>query len=177
MGALDPRKPRTASTLAGPPPLQTLAGLHAVWPPVRLAPYTWQVAGPDGTSRPSSIVDHAGHGVLLNLWATWCDPCTREMPSLARLATLLGSSGITVLPVSIDHGGANAVRAFYRAHAIEGLAVLLDPSSTAMSALDVAGIPTSFLIDAEGRVRGRFEGAADWSTPDAVASVRGFIGR
>ena len=176
LGVLAARKLLTRGAGPEAPPLQTLAGLRPVSPPTKLPPFTWQVARPDGQTRPGSIADHAGHGVLLNIWATWCEPCTREMPSLARLAAILGPA-LAVLPVSIDRGGAGAVRAFYASHAIEGLPVLLDPDSTAMTALGVGGIPTSFLIGVDGTLRARFEGAADWSTPDAVASVRRLTGR
>ncbi len=179
VGALVARKfwvaPRPEPNPAGAPPLQTLAGLRPVSPPAKLPAFAWQAAGTDG-ARFRSIADHQGHGVVLNIWATWCDPCTRELPSLARLAASIAPAGIAVLPVSIDRGGAASVRAFFGAHAITGLPVLVDPQSSALASLGLGGIPTTFLIDGNGDIRARFEGAADWGTPDALASVRRFIG-
>ncbi len=170
VGALAARKLLSAPAPDAVPamPLQSMAGLHPVSPPTALPGFDWQAD--DEAGRPRSIADHAGHGIVLNIWATWCDPCTREMPSLARLAAAVGPR-IAVLPVSIDRGGAGPVRAFYGAHAIAGLPVLTDPRSSAMSALGLGGIPTTFLIGRDGLLRARFEGAADWSTPAAIEAV------
>ena len=168
VGALAARKLFAPAPDAAPAmPLQSMAGLRPVSPPTALPAFDWQA---DEAARPGSIADHAGHGIVLNIWATWCDPCTREMPSLARLAAAVGPR-IAVLPVSIDRGGAGPVRAFYGAHAIAGLPVLTDPRSSAMSALGLGGIPTTFLIGRDGLLRARFEGAADWSTPAAIEAV------
>ena len=68
-----------------------------------------------------------GHGMVINLWATWCVPCVAEMPSLAALSKTLAPDDIAVLPLSSDRGGARVVEAFYQDHGITGLPVLLDP--------------------------------------------------
>ena len=164
--------PPAAPFVAAPPPLQAVAGLQRLVLPRTLAPFTWTSVGADGREIGRTIADHAGHGVVLNIWATWCDPCAREMPSLARLAASVAQAPIDILPVSIDRSGAAAVRAFYKAHAIEGLPVLIDRTSSAMASLDVGGIPTTFLLGPDGMLRARFDGAADWDTADAIASVR-----
>ena len=83
-----------------------------------------------------------------------------------------GARRSAVLPLSSDRGGAAAVEKFYREREIEGLPVLLDPRGEAARAFGARGIPTTVLIDAHGRERGRFEGAADWADADAVAAVR-----
>ena len=124
----------------------------------------------DGAAR--TLHDYAGQGVVLNFWATWCVPCVAEMPALAQLASLLGETRVAILPLSSDRGGAPAVERFYREKSIQGLPVLLDPRGEASRAFGARGIPTTVLIDAQGRERGRLEGAADWASPDAVAAVR-----
>jgi hypothetical protein len=77
-----------------------------------------------------------------------------------------------VLPLSSDRGGAAAVERYFREKEIEGLPVLLDPRGAAARAIGARGIPTTLLIDAQGRERGRLEGAADWADPAAVAAVK-----
>ena len=125
---------------------------------------------PDGAAR--TLRDYAGQGIVLNFWATWCVPCVEEMPALAKLAGLLEGTKVAILPLSSDRGGAAAVEKFYREKGIEGLPVLLDPRGDAARAFGARGIPTTVLIDAQGRERGRIEGAADWADPDAVAAVK-----
>lgn len=118
------------------------------------------------------LAEFAGYGMVINLWATWCAPCVAEMPSLAVLSKTLAPDDIAVLPLSSDRGGAAAVQAFYQQHGITGLPVLLDPQGAAAHACKVRGIPTSLIIDRQGRERARLEGGADWSPPAAAALVR-----
>ena len=120
------------------------------------------------------LADFAGHGMVINLWATWCVPCVAEMPSLAALSKTLAPDDIAVLPLSSDRGGARRCEAFYQEHEITGLPVLLDPKGGRRRTWQVRGIPTSLIIDKQGRERARLEGAADWATPAAAAMVRGW---
>ena len=113
--------------------------------------------------------------MVINLWATWCVPCVEEMPSLAALSKALAPDDIAVLPLSSDRGGARVVEAFYQEHGITGLPVLLDPKGAAARAWHARGIPTSLIIDKQGRERARLEGSADWSTPAAAAIVRKLV--
>jgi thiol-disulfide isomerase/thioredoxin len=122
------------------------------------------------------LSEFRGHGMVINLWATWCVPCVAEMPSLEALSKALAPADIAVLPLSSDRGGAAAVEAFFRKHAIAGLPVVLDPQGAAARAFGAEGIPTSVIIDKFGRERARLEGSADWSTPAAVAAVRKLVG-
>jgi thiol-disulfide isomerase/thioredoxin len=113
--------------------------------------------------------------MLINLWATWCAPCVAEMPELAALSKALAPDDIAVLPLSSDRGGASAVQAFYQEHGITGLPVLLDPKGAAARTWQARGIPTSLVIDKQGRERARLEGSADWSTTAAAARVRKLV--
>jgi thiol-disulfide isomerase/thioredoxin len=126
----------------------------------------------DADGKQHHLSDLRGHGVVVNLWATWCAPCVAEMPSLAALSKAVGPDGIVVLPLSSDHGGAAAVTAFFHNHDITGLPVMLDPNGDAERAFNVPGIPTSLIIDKAGLEQARMEGSADWSTPAAAALVR-----
>jgi thiol-disulfide isomerase/thioredoxin len=156
------RKPRAQE-------LEDLAGALKLTEPPVTAPAISFVAA-DGTEH--HLADFLGHGMVVNLWATWCAPCVAEMPSLAALSKTLAPNDIAVLPLSSDRGGATVVEAFYSQHGITGLPVLLDPKGAAAHAWHARGIPTSLIIDKQGRERARLEGSADWSTPAAAALVR-----
>ncbi len=145
-------------------------GLERTDPPVTLPDIAFVTA--DGTEH--HLAEFRGHGMVVNLWATWCAPCVAEMPSLAVLSKALAPADIAVLPLSSDRGGADAVRAFYQAHEISGLPVLLDPKGAAARAWKARGIPTSVVIDKQGMERARLEGSADWS--GAAEVVKRLVG-
>ena len=161
-----PRNSRAARTLAD------LSRLTLTTPGTELPPFSFTLA--DGTGR--GIADYAGKGIVLNLWATWCLPCTAEMPALDQLAAAVKPDGIVVLPLSSDRGGAEAVKDFYLKWDLRHLPVLLDRSGAAARALGARGIPTTVLIDPSGLERGRLEGAADWSSQASVAELQKLIG-
>jgi thiol-disulfide isomerase/thioredoxin len=135
--------------------------------PPRQAP---QVSFSDATGASTNLSDFAGKPVLLNLWATWCAPCRREMPSLERLQARLGDK-ITVLAVSEDIGGNKAVAPFIAKFGLKAVKTYLDPKSTLTQAFNVDGLPTSFLIDRRGRVIGRVEGEAEWDSPKMLSVI------
>lgn len=124
----------------------------------------------DGAGQSRSLMDLRGHPLVLNIWATWCVPCRQEMPTLDRLqATLKGS--VLVVPLSIDSKGIPAVAAFYREIGIKSLGIYVDQSGDATHLLEISGIPTTLMIDREGREIGRKIGPADWDSPDMVALI------
>jgi thiol-disulfide isomerase/thioredoxin len=126
----------------------------------------------DGTPR--RLADFRGHWLLVNLWATWCGPCVREMPSLDRLQAQLGNR-LTVLAISEDRGGGHVVDPFLEKLSLDALAVYLDPKGGVSEALGVHGLPTSFLLDDQGRIRGSLEGAAPWDSPKMVATLERYL--
>jgi thiol-disulfide isomerase/thioredoxin len=145
-----------------------------------LVPTNPPVAVPDivfvsADGREHHLTEFLGHGMVVNLWATWCVPCVAEMPALAALSKTLAPDDIAVLPLSSDRGGASVVQTFYQEHGITGLPVLLDPKNAAARAWKVRGIPTSLIVDKKGQERARLEGAADWSTPGAAEIVRRLV--
>jgi thiol-disulfide isomerase/thioredoxin len=171
-------------------PLAAAAGTltAAIWPrkPIaetlpRLAEALERVdpptAAPDGVFVTQDGASHhlsefKGHGMVVNMWATWCAPCVAEMPSLQTLSKALASQDIAVLPLSSDRGGAETVAAWYQEHGITALPVLLDPKGAMVKAFDARGIPTTVIINTAGRVAARLEGAADWSSSEAQALIR-----
>jgi thiol-disulfide isomerase/thioredoxin len=160
------RKPRAAAVLG-----DLMSHLVLTDPPV--APPDVVFMSLDGSEH--HLAEFAGHGMVINLWATWCVPCVAEMPALAELSKTLAPDDIAVLPLSSDRGGAKVVEAFYEEHGIMGLPVLLDPKGAAARLWQARGLPTSVIIDRKGREHARLEGSADWSTPAAAAAVRKLV--
>ena len=128
-----------------------------------------------GDGRPTTLADFRGKAVLLNLWATWCAPCRTEMPTLDRLQKRLGGPHFEVVALSIDRTGLGAVAPFYKELGLRSLAVFLDPSGEAASAFDAPGLPTSLLIDAEGREIARKIGPAEWDSPAIVEKIERYL--
>ncbi len=122
--------------------------------------------------RTLTLADFRGKVVLLNIWATWCGPCRREMPTLDRLQARLGGPVFEVVALSIDRAGIDAVKPFYEELKLKNLAIYIDRSAKVTRQLTVVGIPTTLLIDAEGREIGRLAGPAEWDAPDFVAFIR-----
>ena len=153
------------------PPILPLSALRP-HDPAKLPPISFQSA--DGGTH--TLDEHRGHGVVLNLWATWCVPCVAEMPALDMLARTLAPQGIQVLTVSLDRAGVDAVRPFFAAHAIRSLPILLDPHSAALQALGLDGIPTTLLVNKAGLEVARLQGPTLWASPQAAQLIKTMIG-
>ncbi|MEN2977017.1 TlpA disulfide reductase family protein [Tistrella bauzanensis] len=120
---------------------------------------------------PVGLDAYRGRVVLLNLWATWCAPCIEEMPALLRLQTSRGGPDFTVLAVAADQGGAAVVAPFLDRLQLTGLDVTIDKSMKTLGALQVAGLPTTLIIDRQGREVARLVGIAHWDEPEGVALI------
>lgn len=123
-----------------------------------------------------SLQDLRSRPILLNIWATWCVPCRKEMPALDQLQAELGASQLLVVPLSIDRQGLPVVKKFYDELGLTSLDIYLDQSGTASSPLNVVGLPTTLLIDRDGREIGRKIGPAEWDSPEIVALLRNRLG-
>ncbi len=113
-----------------------------------------------------------GKVVLVNFWATWCIPCVKEMPSLNRLAEKMGRDKFAVVALSLDGPSRPKVEPFIRSRNLDHLQVFFDTQKKSYGALNVVVLPTTVLIDAQGREVGRLQGDAEWDTPEAEALVR-----
>ena len=131
-----------------------------------------EVAFQDGEGKPRTLSDFQGRVVLLNLWATWCGPCRREMPTLSRLQERLGGPEFEVAALSVDRAGPKVMREFYAEVGVGNLALYIDPSMKATRTLSAIGLPTTLLLDRQGREVGRLVGPAEWDSPEAIALVQ-----
>ncbi|MEQ9488919.1 MAG: TlpA disulfide reductase family protein [Alphaproteobacteria bacterium] len=140
-----------------------------------------RVAAPDvdvlkGDGGTVAISDFRGKVVLLNFWATWCPPCIREMPALDRLQSDLGGDDFAVVAVSTDAGGKAVAEPYLRDRlGLTNLDLYLDPKFTAWKTYQAGGLPTSFVIDRQGRLVGALVGEAEWDGDDAKALFRHLI--
>jgi peroxiredoxin len=108
--------------------------------------------------------DFRGKPVLLNFWATWCKACKDELPSMQRLYKSLEKEGVEVIAVSIDRRNFDRVQSFVDEYQLT-FPVLLDPDQKARKDYFILGLPTSYLIDADGKLKGYISGARAWDSP------------
>jgi len=127
----------------------------------------------DGTRK--TLEDFRGRVILLNIWATWCIPCREEMPTLDALQADLGGSKFEVVTLSIDTGGVPAVRQFFDEIGIEHLGLYVDQTMLAFTNLRIVGLPTTMIVDADGRELARLVGPATWNDPDMEAFLKTYI--
>lgn len=131
----------------------------------------------DAAGHPHTLADFRGKVVLLNVWATWCEPCRKEMPALDRLQAELGGDRFQVVPLSVDQQGLPIAQRFYGEIGIKALPLYIDPTAKAAFTLDAAGLPVTLLVDRSGREIGRHLGAVQWDSPDVVAELRRITAR
>jgi peroxiredoxin len=123
-----------------------------------------------------SLAGLEGKVVLLNIWATWCKPCVREMPALQRLHERLGPRGLEVVAVSVDTyvpairaGGAD-IRGFADELGLT-FTILHDPDGRIERLFRATGLPVTVVIDREGRIRERVFGAREWDEPQHASAI------
>ena len=154
-------------------------------PPLAGSMKNFTPAGDAGPAPPLSVLarggervalaDFRGRTVLVNFWATWCAPCLREMPSLARLQGLRGGADFTVIALSQDLKGWEVVAPFLKAHKLAALPVYVDQQTAAARAFGIAGLPTSVLLGPDGRALGRLVGHAEWDSKEALALIDHYL--
>jgi len=156
----------TAERTVGPAADNSKSGLLAfVRKPQPTAMPEFRFTDADGEEM--TLADFKGKTVLLNLWATWCGPCREEMPGLDRLQAELGGDNFEVVALSLDRGGIEASQRFLDQIKVKSLATYVDATGKASKPLRVIGMPTTLLIDADGREVGRLIGPAEWDSTAA----------
>ncbi|MEM9027391.1 MAG: redoxin family protein [Pseudomonadota bacterium] len=139
--------------------------------PAELPTFAFQSDG----GKEMTFADLKGKVVLVNLWATWCAPCRKEMPDLNELQQKLGSDDFEVVAISLDRGTADKPKAFLDRIGVKSLAFYHDPTSRLGVKLKTIGMPATLLLDRQGREIGRLVGPAKWAGQDAIRLIRAAI--
>lgn len=123
----------------------------------------------DADGREQGTADWRGKTVVVNFWATWCEPCREEMPSLDRLRKRLSSMPFEVIAVNVGEAPERVAR-FTRDTPVS-FPILYDRDSSTAKRWKVRGYPTSYVIGPDGRIRYYFVGELDWSRDDVVRTI------
>ena len=154
-----------------------VAGVSVAAEPNRLP----DLAFTDASGKTRQLSEWRGRTVLLNLWATWCVPCRKEMPALDALQAKLGSDTFEVVTVNIDTRNLDKPRTWLADAGIKQLGYYGDPSAKVFQDLKAigkaTGMPTTLLIDRQGCELGVLAGPAEWASEDAVRLVAAALGR
>ena len=127
----------------------------------------------DAEGKLHRLADYRGRAVLVNFWATWCEPCREEMPSMERLRGALQGKPFVVLAVNVGEGP-RAARAFGEKMGL-GFPLLLDPDGKTTRAWNARVLPASFVVGPDGRIRYSYFGAIDWASDDVRRAIENLL--
>ena len=143
--------------------------------PLRLPDLTFE----DAAGQPKKLSDWRGKTVLLNLWATWCVPCRKEMPALDELQGKLGGKDFEVVAVNIDTRDPEKPKNFLKEANLTKLGYFTDTKAKVFQDLKnigkALGMPTSILVDGQGCELGTIAGPAEWASDDAIALIKAAV--
>ena len=125
----------------------------------------------DANGNKKVLADFEGKVLLINFWATWCAPCIREIPSIARLHAKKDGQNFKVLPISTDSKGAKAPLNFLKKIKQTNLPIYVDTKMMLARAMGVNVLPTTILVDRRSNIIGRIDGAAEWDSAEALALI------
>ncbi|HMA56133.1 MAG TPA: TlpA disulfide reductase family protein [Pseudolabrys sp.] len=154
-----------------------VAAVNVAKSPLKIPDLAFQ----DAAGKQLTLEHWRGRTVLLNLWATWCVPCRKEMPALAALEQRLGGPEFEVVAVNIDTRDAEKPRAWLKEVGVTKLAYYADPSARTFQDLKAIGrafgMPTTLLIDPHGCEIGTINGPAEWASDDAIKLIKATLGQ
>ena len=164
---------KNSATASGPPLTGWMEKFEPAGSPVA-APET---VFTDENGTELTLKDFRGRVVLVNFWATWCGPCVREMPSLMHLHNKLKGPDFLVIALSEDRKGWEKIATFRDKLNLRDLPLYHDVKSKMMFATKARGLPTTLLINRDGKELGRLVGLAEWDTDEAIALMRYYISK
>jgi thiol-disulfide isomerase/thioredoxin len=154
-----------------------VAAVNVAKTPLRIPDLSFQ----DGSGKPLTLADWRGRTVLLNLWATWCVPCRKEMPTLDALEQKLGGPDFQVVAVNIDTRDPDKPKAFLKDIGVQKLNYYADASAKSFQELKAIGrafgMPTTVLVDPHGCEIGTIAGPAEWASGDALKLIKAALGK
>src|SRR6478735_2448175 len=152
-----------------------VAALTMATAPLRLPDLAFE----DAEGKPRKLSEWRGKTVLVNLWATWCVPCRKEMPALDNLQTKLGGKDFEVVAINIDTRDPGKPKAFLKDAKLERLGYFTDTSAKVFQDLKnigkALGMPTSILVDSQGCEIGNIAGPAEWASDDAIKLIKAAV--
>ena len=152
-----------------------VAAITMATAPLRLPDLAFE----DGAGKPRKLSDWRGRTLLVNLWATWCVPCRKEMPALEVLQTRLGGPNFEVVAINIDTRDDEKPKNFLREANLTRLGYFSDQNAKVFQDLKAVGralgMPTSVLVDGQGCEIGTISGPADWASDDAIKLITAAI--
>ena len=129
----------------------------------------------DMAGRAHTLSDYAGKVVMLNFWATYCGPCIKEMPSIQRLKDKMAGKDFAILAVDMAEEPTD-VKAFLKKHRIKvDFPLLLDPDGEVVEQWMISAVPTTFILDPEGKIRYAFYGGLEWDNEEVIATLNGLM--
>jgi thiol-disulfide isomerase/thioredoxin len=154
-----------------------VAAVNVAKSPLKVPDLTFQ----DASGKTLDLAAFKGRTVLVNLWATWCVPCRKEMPTLDALEQKLGGPDFQVVAVNIDTRDPDKPKAFLKEIGVKDLAYYADPSAKSFQDLKAVGrafgMPTTLLVDPNGCEIGTIAGPAEWASDDAVKLIKAALGK
>ena len=133
----------------------------------------------DADGKPRKLSEWRGKTVLVNLWATWCVPCRKEMPALDSLQTKLGGKDFEVVAINIDTRDPEKPKNFLKDANLTRLAYFTDTKAKVFQDLKnigkALGMPTSVLVDGQGCEIANMAGPAEWASDDAIALIKAAV--
>ncbi len=157
-----------------------IAQANSAFSDMTIVPEAERKAAPDFLSENlaggnAGLTDYKGKLILLNFWATWCMPCRVEMPGMERLWQKYKEKDFVIVAISNDDESSRSRIETFQKKLDLSFPILLDPESEINDQYKVSSMPTSFLIDANGKVISRIVGSEEWSSPDAIQFVEGLL--
>ena len=152
-----------------------VAALTMATTPLRLPDLAFE----DADGKPKKLSDWRGKTVLVNLWATWCVPCRKEMPALDSLQTKLGGKDFEVVAINIDTRDAEKPKNFLKDGNLTRLSYFSDQKAKVFQDLKsigkALGMPTSVLVDGQGCEIANIAGPAEWASDDAIKLIKAAV--
>lgn len=154
-----------------------VAAVNVAQSPLKVPDLTFE----DASGKKLALADFKGKTVLLNLWATWCVPCRKEMPALDALEQRLGGPDFQVVAVNIDTRNFEKPKAFLKEVGVQSLAYYADPNAKVYQDLKeigrAFGMPTTVLVNPSGCEIGSIAGPAEWASEDAIKLIKAVLNR